>query len=113
MIKNDNEYSKRAVMEGRKIKLLTDTAFTKGKRMGVLSIEEEAVTFREVYKRECKRSKPIARTAHFSVLERPDGSIAGTFRFDPNKSKIKGTLSAEFWQAITLALTVKENSDEI
>lgn len=92
--------------------LLTDTPFSSGKRKGVLSIEEEEIVFMELITAKRKRSKQIARTAHFSVVERPDGNIAGTFYFDPNLKKVRGKLSAEFWQAITLALNVKNDNYE-
>lgn len=112
MIKD--KYKTRRVVEDQKIELYTDTEFTKGKRRGVLSIEKEALIFREMTSTRGKRSKQIARTAHFSVLERPDGMIAGTFRFDPSRKKIKGELSAEFWQAISIALNlqVKEPDEQ-
>lgn len=92
--------------------LFTDTPFNSGKRRGVLSIEEEEIVFMELITAKRKRSKQIARTAHFSVVERPDGNIAGTFYFNPSLNKIRGKLSAEFWQAITLALNVKNDDYE-
>ncbi len=112
MIKNDKDYKKRRHEASKPVELLTDTDFTQGRRRGVLAIEEEVMIFREMITAARRRSKQIARTAHFSVLERPDGTISGTFTFNPNSKKIKGQLSAEFWQAITLALTTKGKTDE-
>lgn len=109
MIKD--KYKKRRVVEDQKLELHTETDFTKGKRKGVLSIEDEVLIFREMITAERKRSKSIARTAHFSVLERPDGSIAGTFHFRAEGKKLRGQLSAEFWQAITLAFNINDKTE--
>lgn len=110
-VKERTDYEEIAVVE-KPLTLLTDTPFSSGKRKGVLSIDEEEIVFMELITAKRKRSKQIARTAHFSVVERPDGNIAGTFYFDPNLKKIRGKLSAEFWQAITLALNVKNDNYE-
>lgn len=107
MIANDNDYKVTKRHEGQTIEMLTNSKFESGKRSGVMSYEDDILIFREFIKVSRKRSRQIARTQHFSVLERPDGIIAGTFRFDPNASKIKGKLSAEFWQALTTALNLK------
>lgn len=107
MIAPDDDYKVTARHEGQTVETLTNTKFESGKRSGVMSFEDDIMIFREFIKVSRKRSKQIARTQHFSVLERPDGSIAGTFRFNPNASKIKGKLSAEFWQALTTALNLK------
>lgn len=112
MIKNDKDYKKKRRSDSQSIELLTDTEFKHGKRKGVLSIEEEVMIFREMITAQRRRSKQIARTSHFSVLERPDGTISGTFTFNANQPKIKGQLSAEFWQAISLALTNKGNNED-
>lgn len=80
------------------------------KRKGVIEIKsDDEILFVEFITAKRQRSKQIARTDHFSVLARPDGSMYGTFHFDPNKSKIRGKLSAEFWRAITFALDLKND----
>ena len=112
MILQDKDYKKRRKLQNQTIELQTVTAFEKGRRKGVMSFEDDMIVFRELFAAARKRSKQIARTQHFSVLERPDGSIAGTFRFDPNASKIKGKLSAEFWQALSIALNLKVEGGE-
>lgn len=111
MIKNNKEYKKRTRLE-KTIELLTDTPFEKGKRKGVLSFEDEIVIFREMITAQRARSKQIARTKHFSVRERPDGDITGTFHFKKEGKKLRGQLSAEFWQAISLALELKDKEHE-
>lgn len=112
MIKNDKDYKKRRAVEDKPIELLTDTPFEDGKRKGVLSFEDEIIIFREMITAQRVRSRQIARTKHFSVLERPDGDITGTFRFKKEGRKLRGQLSAEFWQAISLALELKEKEHE-
>lgn len=78
------------------------------KRKGVIEIKsDDEILFVEFITAKRRRSKQIARTKHFSVLARPDGSMYGTFHFDPNSPKIRGKLSAEFWQAICVALDLK------
>lgn len=106
------KYKKRQVLAGRTIELHTDSAFRNGKRKGVLEIEDEVLIFREMIATVRKRSKSIARTTHFSVLERPDGTIAGTFHFRPEGKKLRGRLSAEFWQAITLAFDINDKTED-
>ncbi|MCQ2278982.1 MAG: hypothetical protein MJZ62_06740 [Bacteroidales bacterium] len=107
MIKNDKDYKHVREVASADILFFTATKFEKGKRRGVMTIEDDRMIFREMVNAERKRSKPITRTQHFSVLERPDGTIAGTFRFNPSESKIKGKLSAEFWRALTAAMNLK------
>lgn len=108
MIKDDKDYKKRKELKEKPVRLLTDSPFEKGSRKGVLSFEDEMLIFREMISASRKRSKQVARTKHFSVLERPDGEISGTFRFKKEGKKLRGQLSAEFWQAITLALELNE-----
>lgn len=109
MIKEDKDYKKKSTLKDKNLKLLTDSDFVKGKRKGVLSFEDEMLIFREIISAHRIRSRQIARTKHFSVLERPDGDITGTFRFKKAGKRLRGQLSAEFWQAITLALELSED----
>lgn len=107
-IKEKEDYEVR-IRSQANVTVCTDTEVRKGqKRRGVLEVVgEDDYLFKEYIQAKRIRSKQIARTGHFSVLARPDGTMYGTFHFDPNKPKIKGKLSAEFWQAICLALNLK------
>lgn len=107
MIKEQKDYIKHRRLEKQTVELHTESTFDEGKRKGVVSFEEGEMHFCENVEHRGPRSKQIARTAHFSVNERPDGRIAGTFHFDPSTKNIKGKLSAEFWQALSIALNLK------
>lgn len=110
MIKDN--YKRKRTVDGR-LELNTETDFTHGERKGMLSFEDDMMIFREIIAAKRKRSKSICRTAHFSVLRRPDGSIGGTFHFQAKGKKLRGQLSAEFWQAISLVfMNDKNDADE-
>lgn len=111
MVKNEKDYKRRKDIKCT-LGLRTDTPFTEGKRKGWLSIEDEMVIFKEIISASRKRSKRIVKTDHFSVLERPDGSIAGTFHFKAKGKRLRGQLSAEFWQAITLAFKINDKTEQ-
>lgn len=107
MIKEDKDYKRKRQVD-KPTKIMSDGDIEKGKLRGVIELENDMLIFREmIAAQRGKRSKQIARTKHFSVLQRPDGDITGTFHFNPNGAKIKGQLSAEFWQAISIAMNLK------
>lgn len=49
------------------------------------------------------RNKLVARTKHFTLMKRPDGTFSGIFRFDISKKYVESELVAEIRNMIDYA----------
>lgn len=104
MIKQDEDYRCVESLKSAEVTMFTETEFVMGKRPGVMALEYGRIVFREEIRNRGKRSRPMTRTQHISVRERPDGSISGTFHFRPNEKRIADKMCEEFGQALGVTL---------